>query len=134
MAKMLQAQLPSEREIQLIKNFIILPLVLNVFSRDMKKVEQEHLFKTFKPYLAMYGQVLDKITKDITKVKRELVKAGIKVHDGTRTKDELIHEYLCRGYTGKFAMLWKTLAAEVEILMNHYLGVYEAELIKNSLI
>jgi hypothetical protein len=129
MAKV-QAQLPSELEVQLIKNFIILPHVLNVFERDKNRIKDEQIFKTYKPYVALLEQVMDGITKDLSRVRQELRKRGIKVYDGERIEKELRYEYLCRGYMGTFAILLITLKSDVEIVMNHYLGVYESELVK----
>jgi hypothetical protein len=73
---------------------------------------------------------MNEITKDLTRVKQGLRKRGIKVYDGEKIEKELRHEYLCRGYLGSFAELWETLKSDVEIVMNHYLGVYESELVK----
>lgn len=129
MAKVM-AQLPNEQEIQLIKNYIILPHVLNVFERDKNRIKDEQIFKTYKPYVALLEQVMDGITKDLSRVRQELRKRGIKVFDGERFDKELRYEYLCRGYMREFSILLITLKSDVEIVMNHYLGVYESELVK----
>ncbi|MEF3302317.1 hypothetical protein [Paenibacillus sp. GYB003] len=124
------AQMPTEQEVRLITNYIVLPYVLNVFERDKNKIEKEQVFKTFTPYVAMLDLVIGKIMKDLSDVRKELRKRGIKVYDGERTSSDVTYEYLCRGYMNKMTLLWGTLRADVEIMMNHYLGVYETELIK----
>lgn len=128
------AQIPTEQEVQLIKNYIVLPYVLNVFERDKNKIANERIFKTNTPYVAMFDNVIGKIMKDLSNVRKELQKRGIKVFDGERTTNEVVNEYLCRGYMNNFTLLWGTLRSEVEILMNYYLGVYEAELVKAGII
>jgi hypothetical protein len=125
-----RVQLPTDQEMQLIKNFVILPLVLNVFERDKQRIEKEQLFKTFQPYVAMFDLVISRIMQDLTRVRKEMRKRGIKVYDSERKVDKLSHEYMCRGYMGNFEMLWSTIRSDVEIVMNHYLGVYESELVK----
>ncbi|MDF2657550.1 MAG: hypothetical protein K0Q94_341, partial [Paenibacillus sp.] len=87
-------------------------------------------FKTYKPYVAKFNLVIGEIVRDLTKIRIEMRKRGIKVYDGDRTEKEVTHEYLCRGYLGSVAFLWGTLRSDVEIVMNHYLGVYESELVK----
>lgn len=129
MAKM-QAQLPSDQELQLIKNYIILPLVMNVFERDKNRIKDQQLFKTYKPYVDKLEMVMDEISKDLARVRTELRKKGIKVYDGEKVEKELKYEYLCRGYMGTFSILLLTLRSDIEIVMSHYLGVYESELIK----
>ena len=126
----MQVQLPSDQDLQLIKNYIILPLVLNVFERDKNRIKNEQLFKTFQPYVAKFELVMNEITRDLTNVRKQLRLRGIKVFDGEKVEKELRHEYLCRGYMGEFSMLLETMRADVEIVMNHYLGVYESELVK----
>ncbi|MEF3311390.1 hypothetical protein PV433_21145 [Paenibacillus sp. GYB004] len=129
-----KAQIPDELEMQLIKEYIVLPHVLNVFERDMKKMETEQIFKTYKPYVAKFNLVIGEIVRDLTKIRIEMRKRGIKVYDGDRSEKEVIHEYLCRGYMGKVAFLWGTLRSDVEIKMNHYLGIYESELVKEGVL
>jgi hypothetical protein len=126
----MQVQLPSDQDLQLIKNYIILPLVLNVFERDKNRIKNEQLFKTYQPYIAKFELVMDEITRDLTNVRKQLRLHGIKVYDGEKVDKYLRHEYLCRGYLGEFMMLLETLKADVEIVMSHYLGVYESELVK----
>jgi hypothetical protein len=55
-------QMPTEEDLQSIKRYVMIPMVLTVLQRD-KKVIEESALKTKGPYLALMDSVMKKATE-----------------------------------------------------------------------
>lgn len=110
----------SSEELRLIKEFLILPLVLSVFERDMKAIVS--VVKTPGPYHDALRRASDKITADLGVLKKAFYKRGIQVYQEERLPQQLQASYKCRGYHGSITLLFDRLKAEIELRMRRYLG------------
>jgi len=112
--------MPQSDEIDAIKTYMFLPLILSAFERDRRIFET--LLKSPEPYIDLLTIAADKVTKDLTEVRRLFRERGIKVYEMERGQ-AWIARYMCRGYTGDVT-LWEQLAiAEARVLMRKYLGI-----------
>lgn len=110
---------PSDEELGMVKNYVLLPLLLTVLQRDMRIIEASEItIKT--PYLEWLQGVLDNVTKELAFIKNEFRIRGIKVYEQQRTKKEIDSKYVCRGYYSSFNMLWDHIKAEIEIRKSHF--------------
>ncbi|GGF87101.1 hypothetical protein [Paenibacillus aceti] len=108
-------------DIQYVKMYLLLPMILSAFERD-KKIIERHL-KTPGPYISSIDSAMDRVAVDLKEVKRKFRSLGIKVYEEARTEKGIEAKYLCRGYHHDFDMLWSRIAAECGVLMESYLGL-----------
>lgn len=111
----------TEEDHALIKPYILLPIVLSAFERDISVINGT--VKTPEPYKEIITAAMDRVTLDLTELRREFKQRGIKVLDMQRTERGYEAQYLCRGYQRKFILLDGLVRAEGEILMRKYLGL-----------
>jgi hypothetical protein len=108
-------------ELGTIKEVLILNLLMTVFDRDTK-VLQESKLKTKQPYVDVLQRAMDDVTADVAFLRNRLREKGIKVTDERRDEDGVGCVYWCRGYKASFEMLWHFAKAETEVRMRKYLG------------
>lgn len=106
-------------ELRMIKEFILLPLLMTAFERDLKRISAA--VKTPGPYAELLQRVLDRITVDLAQIRRQFRIRGIKVYDPERTAAGIRAEFKCRGYLSEYGILNNVLKAEAEIYMKNYL-------------
>lgn len=112
--------LPDEQQ-QLLRNYILLPLVIRVFQRD-QRVIWESPIKTKGPYIKMMEAVIGRVDDDLRQTRKELRKAGVKIYDERKTEDGVKLKYSFKGYHHEKEYLWRLLKFEVETVMERYLG------------
>jgi len=114
--------LETEDELKLVKDYLLLPVVLDVLERDIRTLDTLKL-KMPQPYIRSLRSVQNKVTADMATIRRGLRGRGIKVYAERRTKQALEADYVCRGYHRKFSMLWGVVKAEVQQKLCRYLDV-----------
>jgi hypothetical protein len=112
----------TEDELLLVKEYVLLPIILDVLERDIKLFSVMP-FKMSVVYMKSLRSVQDEIFKDMYRLRKELGKHGIKVYEQRRTKLGIEAEYLCKGYRHTFSMLWSLVKAEVEKKLMFYMHV-----------
>jgi hypothetical protein len=117
-----QIPLETEEELQFVKDFILLPIILDVLERDIQLLQTVPL-KMPTVYIQVLRGLQDQVTADLVKLRRQLREHGMKVYDQHRTKISADAEYLCRGYHYKFSMLWGVVRSEVEERLRSYLHI-----------
>lgn len=108
-------------ELGTIKEALILNLLMTVFDRDIKVIEESKL-KTKQPYVDLLQQAMDDAAADLAALRGRLRKKGIKMTDERRDEQGVACVYWCRGYKASFEMLWHFAKAETEVRMRKYLG------------
>ncbi|WP_309118746.1 hypothetical protein [Paenibacillus sp.] len=108
-------------ELGTIKEALILGLLMTVFDRDIKVIQDSKL-KTKGPYVDLLQRAMDDVTADLARLRRRLKEKGIKMTEERRDEDGVGCVYWCRGYKASFEMLWHFAKAETEVRMRKYLG------------
>jgi len=108
-------------ELGTIKEAMLLNLLMTVFDRDIKVIEDSKL-KTKGPYVDLLQRAMDDVTADLARLRRRLREKGIKMTEERRDEDGVGCVYWCRGYKASFEMLWHFAKAETEVRMRKYLG------------
>lgn len=119
-------------ELGTIKEAMLLNLLLTIFDRD-SKVIQESKLKTKQPYLDLLQRAMDAAAADLAKLRNRLRENGIKLTDERRDAKGIGCVYWCRGYRASFEMLWHFAKAETEIRMRKYLGEDIRKYVRNDL-
>jgi hypothetical protein len=115
-------QYGNEEERSLIDKFVMYPILLTVFNRDLQVVNRSP-FKLKQPYVALLEQIMNQISKDLYDVRTELRKRKIKVMDGQKDNDITEYEIFIRGYREIMRFPNVHLKNKAETLMMSYLRV-----------
>ncbi|WP_068616632.1 hypothetical protein [Paenibacillus tuaregi] len=110
----------TDEETTLVKRYILLPMILTVFERDSKLIASA--VKSPDIYTGIITQAADRVTKDLTEIRRQFRRRGIKVYEVERGPKDVTARFICRGYTGESGMMWEFLSAEAGKLMREYLS------------
>jgi hypothetical protein len=111
---------PTEEELDLIREAILLPVVTQVIDHDMKAIERSEVkFKQI--HMDHLQSVLDKVIKDLGNVRKELRKRSIKLYGEERDEKGMGCQYNSRGYHASFDMTWPTVKAYAEEYLRKYM-------------
>ncbi|MFD0713499.1 hypothetical protein [Paenibacillus sp. GCM10027626] len=119
---MTQAPLETEGDLHLVKEYILLPILLDVLERDIKALGTVKL-KMNVVYIKVLRSAQDLITADVMLIRQNMRYRGIKVYEQQRTELCIEARYLCRGYQHKFSMLWGVVKAELYKYLSKYLNI-----------
>lgn len=107
----------------LVKRYILLPLIMTAYERDLHIIKESRLFKSPDIYAEILEAALKVVTEDLSSVRLAFSKRGIKVYEENRLKDGIRAEFLCRGYHSKMFLSWSMITSEAVVLMRKYLGL-----------
>lgn len=103
---------PSDKQIQLIKKYVLLPILHKYLELDR---EQLRVFKIPEVWEGILDQMMIQIEWDLTEVRRQLRREGIKFP--TRIKGR----YGWNGYRYEFGVLPGRIKAECEMMAYEYM-------------
>jgi hypothetical protein len=109
-------------ESKLVKDYILLPLLLDVVENDRGILSTATLKM---PVIS--NTIIDRLQKaalaDLAQVRRNMRERGLKVYEDRKTRLGVEVEFLCRGYHHKLSMLWGLVESEIEQRSYTYLGL-----------
>lgn len=114
--------LQTEIDLTLVKQYVILPIVLDVLEHDAQLLETAPL-KMPMIYVRNLRQVQQQVHEDLVRIRKQLRTHGMKVLEEQRSKLGIDVLYSCRGYQHHFSMLWSLIKAEVGRYLSEYLHV-----------
>jgi hypothetical protein len=115
-------QYGNEEERCLIEKFVMYPIMLTLFNRDIQIVNRSP-FKLKQPYIALLEQIMSQVSKELHDVRIELRKRKIKVMDPQREEDITEYEIFIRGYREIMRYPNVHLKNKAETLMMSYLHI-----------
>lgn len=115
-------RLETEEDLRLVKEYLLLPWLLDAVERDKKLMKAAGL-KFNQVYLKQLDQAQDAISKDLHMIRKQMREQGLKVYEQERGDIALQAKYLCRGYHHKTSMLWTYVYAELKVRLAMYLDV-----------
>lgn len=110
----------SKEEAEWVKRSIILPIVLDVLTHDVR-VLQGSRAKMNGLYIRHLHALQDRVSLELYHIRRQLRLRGIKVFRQERAKLGVEAEYVCRGYRYPFTMHWGVVKAEVEAELDRFM-------------
>ncbi|MNI20872.1 hypothetical protein D3C73_743700 [compost metagenome] len=116
----------TTEEADFVKEYMLLPLMLDVLERDRSAMELANL-KMSEVYGGLIGLLQKAATDDLSRVRKSMREHGMKVYEERRTNIGIEARYLCRGYHYEFSMLWGLIRAEIMQRLCCYLGIDIAE-------
>lgn len=106
-------------ELELIKSYVLLPMILSAYERDKQIIEES--VRNPEIYTDMISAAMDRVTKMLTEIRREFRTRGIKVYEITRDMEGIRADFVCRGYTSNMRMLWSLVRAQASERMRVYM-------------
>ncbi|CAM4418131.1 hypothetical protein U9M73_08695 [Paenibacillus phoenicis] len=112
----------TQEEAEMIKQYVLLPLLLDVLERDQRALASASL-KLPQVYKGLIRLLQNAAAADLARVRQGMREHGLKVFEERRTNLGIEARYLCRGYTYEFSMLWGLVKAELIRRLCAYLGI-----------
>ena len=113
------AEPPTKREIEVMRDSIILPVALTIVEN--KRTEIERSSQTLKGLYAAAAHLLAKnIQEDVMKYKKFLIDSNIQVFEDSKNDTELHYRYTCRGRENRFVMTKDFMRAEISVRIGRY--------------
>ncbi|RAV19975.1 hypothetical protein [Paenibacillus contaminans] len=110
--------LPTEDEINAVKNTILLPLMMTICDKSYRELEQSKgSFKQL--HMAAIQFLFDSIQADLVAAKKLLFARKYKVYMDEENK--LRCEYRYRGYVGEMTLLRDVAKAEIALRLGEYI-------------
>src|SRR5699024_5017856 len=104
---------PNDEESTWLKNYIILPFVIQVLERDKKVLEATPL-KFQRLYLQWLDQIKEQVHRDFSQTRKKLRKTGIHVYEEKKVEKGIEVRYTFRRYHHDYNLLWMTVKSFVE--------------------
>lgn len=112
---------PTSEELKLIRDYVLLPHLLTMVQKNIDDVE--HSSGILKRLLLAASQLLmNKITKDMYAMRRELSRRNIKVIHDEQVDLVVYHRFICRGYEERFGIIREVMRAEISVRLTKYIG------------
>ncbi|MFC0189198.1 hypothetical protein ACFFJY_12920 [Fictibacillus aquaticus] len=110
----------TEEDRGLIDIFIMYPMLLTIFDRDLKVI-QTSPFKLKRPYILLIERVMDDISMELHETRKKMMAKRIKVMDPKRLEDVTEYEIFIRGYREIMRFPNVHLRNKAEILLERFL-------------
>lgn len=112
----------TDEDLALVKNYLKLPVVMEVLQNNMDKIESSDL-KMKALFAAHLRSLSDKVNRELYDMRQEMRKRGLKVYEEHRSVKGISAKYLCRGYNHEMNLLWALVKSETETKIADLLGV-----------
>ncbi|PJN48789.1 hypothetical protein PAEAM_56510 [Paenibacillus sp. GM1FR] len=116
----------SAEELELVKKYAEMPLLLDVIEEDKKRIGESSAI--LKRELRFYLSALqDRVTADIYELKKALKEHDIKIIEQKRTEDNLFISYSIRGYQYKMNPLMSKVRTDGMLILAQQMNVIVEE-------
>jgi hypothetical protein len=111
---------PTEQEMKMIRDSILLPYMLSMVDKSLQDIEYHS--NLLKPLYLTAGQVVRRrINDDLHRLRRELSRRNIRIF-GEEQEDMIVyHRFICRGYEERFGMVRDMVRSEISLRLTRYL-------------
>ncbi|MHA6532579.1 hypothetical protein [Paenibacillus sp. BAC0078] len=117
--KSLQTGRITTEELTMIRDAIMFPYMLTMCDKSLQDLRNStHLFKQLFEQIIQF--IMNCITKDLSKVNRELRQRNIKIFSDEMNDGIIYHRYVCRGYEDRFGIVREVLRSEISIQFTKY--------------
>lgn len=115
----------TPEELTMIRDFVLLPHLLTILQNSLEEVQ--HSSNVLKKVFAALTQLLmNRVTKDMYGVKRELSRRNIKILSDEQADLVVYHRFVCRGYEDRFGMVREVMRSEINERLIKYISEMSA--------
>lgn len=112
----------SSEELEIVKRYIEMPLLMDIIEADKKKIEEGGLrLKT--ELLTYLENIQDTIIRDGYETKKKLKELDIKIIKQERLKEKLYALYSVRGFEHEMNLLWSKVRTDSLMTLAAYMKV-----------
>lgn len=112
---------PTPEELTMIRDFVLLPHMLTMIQKSMEDIRNSPNVLR-KLYLTAAQILMNRISKDMYDLRRELNKRNIKVVNDEQVDLVIYHKIICRGYQERFGVVREVARAEISMRLTKYLS------------
>lgn len=113
---------PADEDHRLIKSMVVRTLLLDVLERDIRTLDTLQL-KMPEVYILSLTRIQNDVLKEMLTLRKQMRTRGVKVLEEKRQVDGIETQYLCRGYSQRFYMLWTFARNEVKKELSRHLDM-----------
>ncbi|TBL77673.1 hypothetical protein [Paenibacillus thalictri] len=117
-----RAPLLTQEELRFVKAAVILPIMLDVLEQDIHRLGRVKL-RLDMLFIKGLARAQDTVYLELTELKAELRKRGIKIYEETREADGVCAKFKCRGYEHRLLLLWDRVRTEILNKGSEYLNI-----------
>ena len=112
-------KITTAEERAMIRDFILLPHMEKMVQKSMAEAEcSTNILRRL--FLMAAQTILDRIVKDLYRLRRELKKRNIKILTEEQSDLVVYHRYYCRGYEERFGMTRDVMRSEISMQLTRY--------------
>lgn len=112
--------LPTEEELLLVKEYAVLPVMLDILEGDSKLIGRSEL-KLSRLYSKQLKHIQGAVFERQLVVKKQLQRQHIRIITLKRTDVSLQVQYQCRGYQHSMELRWEIVYADIQLRLGHHL-------------
>lgn len=110
----------SSEEYTMVRDYILLPHMLTMVQKSIDDVRNSsNLLKRL--YVTAAQVVMDRISKDLYALRREMSRRNIKVFEDEQADLVVYHRFVCRGYEDRFGMTRDVMRSEISLRLSRYI-------------
>jgi len=102
----------TDEDFTALMDSILFPIILSILERDIKKLQEVDL-KIPMVYIGYLRKVQDSITQEMTELRKEMRKLGIKIYEDNKTEGGREYKVKCRGYQHTFGLFTDNIRTKV---------------------
>jgi len=115
----LKREPPTKKELELMKDCIILPVALHIVEKNCREIELSG--QTLKLLYAAAAKVLaGHIREDLQQSRKRLAEQSIRMFEEAKDDTQLTYRYVCRGYEDKLLLTKDFMRAEISLKIGRY--------------
>lgn len=117
----LPAQIPLREELELIRDYVLLPMMLTIVDKNCKQIELSS-YSMKKLFVKASHVLMTHIHNDLAAVRKELKTRSIKVFEEEHESGAIHYRFLCRGYEDSFWIIRDVARAEISVRISKYIA------------
>jgi hypothetical protein len=114
--------IPSKEELELIRDFCLLPMLLDIVEKNKKDMEYtEYTLKSL--YIIAINVLSGTIHRDLSDINKELKRIKCKVNKLDKYDPAAVHfEFWLRGYHNEFGLMKEVVRSEMSVRLGKYIA------------
>ncbi|MFD3258651.1 hypothetical protein ACE3MQ_08595 [Paenibacillus lentus] len=110
---------PTAKDIEVIRQYIILPVALQIVEKKNREVERSS--QTLKSLYAVATKVLAQhMREDMQRCRKSLIKQQIRIFEPSTDGLDIHYRFVCRGIEDEFTMTKDFLKSQVSLAIGQY--------------
>jgi hypothetical protein len=110
-------RIETEEDLQLVKDYILFPILLDMLNRDMAEIKIYSDRIIFSHLISYLNDLENFVFNEIQRIKTEMKKRDIKILTEEKGNLGVSVDYKVRGYVHNFSMLRSLVKADIMVML-----------------